>query len=90
MMNLQTAGLRLRQAGLNVASNSGTVTPTPGGNWPVSARTRQSLRIPVVVYRELAQFGFLFLVVAMVASDLGVWMSRLSLHGAQFLLGLVR
>ena len=49
-----------------------------------------ALRIPVVVYRELAQFGFLFLVVAMVASDLGVWMSRLSLHGAQFLLSLVR
>lgn len=47
-----------------------------------------AMRIPVVVYRELAQFGFLFLVVAMVASDLGRWLSTLSLQGARFLLGL--
>jgi len=49
-----------------------------------------ALRIPVVIYRELAQFGFLFLVVAMTASDLGRWLAVLSLQGAQFLLSLVR
>jgi Zn-dependent protease len=49
-----------------------------------------ALRIPVVIYRELAQFGFLFLVVAMAASDLGRWLAVLSLQGAQFLLSLVR
>jgi Zn-dependent protease len=48
-----------------------------------------ALRIPVVIYRELAQFGFLFLVVAMVASDLGRWMSLLSLQGTRFLLSLI-
>ncbi|MGC9970584.1 MAG: site-2 protease family protein [Bryobacteraceae bacterium] len=49
-----------------------------------------ALRIPVVIYREVAQFGFLFLVVAMVASDLGRWLSLLSLQGALLLLSLVR
>jgi Zn-dependent protease len=48
-----------------------------------------ALRIPVVIYREVAQFGFLFLVVAMVASDLGRWMSLLSLQGTRFLLSLI-
>lgn len=47
-------------------------------------------RIPVVVYQELARFGFLLLIVAMSASDLGRWLSLLSWQGARALFSLVR
>jgi Zn-dependent protease len=40
-------------------------------------------RVPQVVYLELARFGFLFLVVAIAASDLGRWMSEWSYLGSQ-------
>ena len=49
-----------------------------------------ALRIPLVIYRELAQFGFLLLVVAMTASDLGRWLALLSLQGTRFMLSLVQ
>jgi Zn-dependent protease len=45
-------------------------------------------RVPVFIYRELAQFGFLLLIAAMVATDLGYWMSDGAFRGARFLLGL--
>jgi Zn-dependent protease len=49
-----------------------------------------ALRVPAVIYRELAQFGFLLLVVAIAFSDLGRWLALLSYHGTRFLLGLIR
>jgi len=45
-------------------------------------------RVPVVVYRELAQFGFLLLIAAMFATDLGYWMSDGAFRGARFFLSL--
>jgi Zn-dependent protease len=46
-------------------------------------------RVPVVVYQELARFGFLLLIVAMSASDLGRWLSLLSWQGARAMFSLV-
>jgi Zn-dependent protease len=40
-------------------------------------------RVPPAVYNELARFGFMLLVVAMTASDLGHWMSRWSWVNAE-------
>lgn len=40
-------------------------------------------RVPPVIYNELARFGFLLLIVAMTASDLGHWMSNWSWVSAQ-------
>jgi|SRR5581483_5778570 Zn-dependent protease len=40
-------------------------------------------RIPPIVYRELAQFGFLLLIVAVSFSDFGRWLSEWSYMGAQ-------
>lgn len=40
-------------------------------------------RVPPFIYNELARFGFVLLVVAMAASDLGLWMSRWSWVSAQ-------
>jgi Zn-dependent protease len=40
-------------------------------------------RVPQVVYVELARFGFIFLVIAISASDLGRWMSEWSYLGSQ-------
>jgi Zn-dependent protease len=47
-------------------------------------------RVPVVVYQELARFGFVALVVAMSASDLGHWLSQWSWNGAQLIFGFLR
>jgi Zn-dependent protease len=46
-------------------------------------------RVPAVVYQEVARFGFVLLVVAMSASDLGRWLSQWSWNGAQMLFGLL-
>lgn len=40
-------------------------------------------RIPPIVYRELAQFGFLLLIVAVSFSDFGRWLNEWSYMGAQ-------
>ncbi len=40
-------------------------------------------RLPVVIYEELARFGFLLLVVAMTATSLGRWMYFWSLAGSR-------
>ena len=40
-------------------------------------------RVPPAVYNELARFGFMLLIVAMTASDLGRWMSRWSWVSAE-------
>lgn len=45
-------------------------------------------RIPLAIYHEVARFGFLALVVAMSATDLGRWLSLLSWRGATTLLSL--
>ncbi len=47
-------------------------------------------RIPVAVYNELARFGFMLLVVAMAASDVGRWMSQWSWMGAELIFSLFR
>ena len=44
-------------------------------------------RIPMVVYAELARFGFMLLIVAVSFSDLGRWMSEWSYLGAQTIIG---
>lgn len=40
-------------------------------------------RIPMVVYVEIARFGFVLLIVAVSFSDVGLWLSRWSYAGAQ-------
>ncbi len=40
-------------------------------------------RVPMVVYIELARFGFMLLIVAISVSDLGRWMSQWSYQGMQ-------
>src|SRR5690349_7925805 len=40
-------------------------------------------RIPVVVYVEIARFGFVLLIVAVSFSDFGLWLNRWSYAGAQ-------
>jgi Zn-dependent protease len=47
-------------------------------------------RIPVIVYNELARFGFVLLLVAMSISDLGGWMSLLSWQGTERIFSLIR
>jgi len=47
-------------------------------------------RIPMVVYMELARFGFMLLIVAVSFSNLGRWMSEWSYLGARAILGLFR
>lgn len=41
-----------------------------------------AMRIPMVIYRELARAGFLILVLAFSASRVGVWMSEWAYRGA--------
>ena len=40
-------------------------------------------RIPMVVYAELSRFGFMLLIVAVSATNLGLWMSEWSDLGAR-------
>jgi Zn-dependent protease len=47
-------------------------------------------RIPMVVYVELARFGFLLLIVAVSYSDLGLWMSQWSYLGARAIFSVVQ
>jgi Zn-dependent protease len=47
-------------------------------------------RIPEAVYNELARFGFLLLVAAIMVSDLGRWMAMWAMQGAHFIFGLFR
>jgi Zn-dependent protease len=47
-------------------------------------------RIPMVVYMELARFGFLLLIVAVSVSDFGLWMGRWSYDGARAIFAVVR
>jgi len=47
-------------------------------------------RIPMVVYVELARFGFLLLIVAVSFSDFGIWMGRWSYDGARAIFAVVR
>jgi Zn-dependent protease len=47
-------------------------------------------RVPMVVYMELARFGFMLLIVAVSFSNLGRWMSEWSYLGARAILGLFR
>jgi len=47
-------------------------------------------RIPMVVYMELARFGFMLLIVAVSFSNLGRWMSEWSYLGARAILGAFR
>jgi Zn-dependent protease len=45
-------------------------------------------RVPSIVYEELARFGFVLLIVAMAASDLGFWMSNWSIRASQQIFGM--
>jgi Zn-dependent protease len=47
-------------------------------------------RVPMVVYMELARFGFMLLIVAVSFSNLGRWMSEWSYLGARAILSLFR
>jgi len=47
-------------------------------------------RIPMVVYVELARFGFVLLIVAVSASDLGLWMNQWSYLGARAIFAVVQ
>jgi len=45
-----------------------------------------ALRVPAVIYQEVARAGFLVLMVLMVATNVGVWMSAWSYDGASLIL----
>jgi Zn-dependent protease len=47
-------------------------------------------RIPMVIYMELARFGFMLMIVAVSFSNLGRWMSEWSYLGARAILSLFR
>lgn len=47
-------------------------------------------RVPMVVYMELARFGFMLLILAVSVSDLGRWMSEWSYLGARAIMGVFR
>lgn len=47
-------------------------------------------RVPMVVYMELARFGFMLLIVAVSFSNLGRWMSEWSYLGARAILSVFR
>jgi Zn-dependent protease len=47
-------------------------------------------RIPMVVYMELARFGFLLLIVAVSVSDFGRWMNQWSYLGARAIFAVVQ
>ena len=47
-------------------------------------------RIPMVVYMELARFGFMLLIVAVSVSDLGRWMSEWSYLGERAIFAALR
>lgn len=47
-------------------------------------------RIPMVVYMELARFGFMLLIVAVSFSDLGLWISQWSYLGARAIFAVVQ
>ncbi len=47
-------------------------------------------RIPLIVYRELAQFGFLLLIIAVSFSDIGRWMSEWSYAGTEAIFAALR
>ena len=62
--------------------NMAPVPPLDGSKLLLAAK------VPAVVYNELARFGFLLLIVAMSASNLGVWMSAWSWNGTQKIIDL--
>jgi Zn-dependent protease len=45
-----------------------------------------ALRIPAVIYQEIARAGFLVLMVLMMATNVGVWMSAWSYDGARLII----
>jgi Zn-dependent protease len=47
-------------------------------------------RIPMVIYMELARFGFMLMILAVSFSNLGRWMSEWSYLGARAILGVFR
>ncbi len=49
-----------------------------------------AVRIPMVVYVELARFGFLLLIVAVSVSDFGQWMNQWSYVGARAIFAMVQ
>jgi hypothetical protein len=44
-----------------------------------------ALRLPAVVYREIARAGFLVLMVLMIGTNVGRWMSVWSYDGARMI-----
>ena len=49
-----------------------------------------ALRIPAVIYQEIARAGFLVLLVLMMATNVGRWMSVWSYDGARLIVGIFR
>ncbi len=47
-------------------------------------------RIPMVVYAELARFGFMLLIVAMAATSLGYWLNQWSYQGTMAIFSVLR
>ena len=47
-----------------------------------------ALRIPAAIYQEIARAGFLVLMVLMMGTNVGRWMSVWSYDGARFLVGM--
>lgn len=58
------------------------IPPLDGSKLLLATRSLFMVR----VYQELARFGFVLLIVAMSATDLGIWLSRLSWDGAVLIL----
>ena len=47
-------------------------------------------RIPMMVYMELARFGFMLLILMISFTNLGLWMNEWSYDGARAIFGVLR
>lgn len=48
-----------------------------------------ALRCPAIIYQEIARAGFVVLIVLMIGTPVGLWMSRWSYDGAQWIVSLL-
>jgi Zn-dependent protease len=77
------AGFAYRGVGLSLYLALFNMLPVP----PLDgSKMLIALRVPEVIYREIARAGFLVLVVLMVATNVGLWMAAWSYDGAHLIL----
>jgi Zn-dependent protease len=77
------AGFAFRGVGLSLYLAIFNMLPVP----PLDgSKMLIALRVPAVIYQEIARAGFVVLMVLMVATNVGVWMAAWSYDGAHLIL----